>query len=96
MDNIWHSQIDKSERNLCKKFSRETNLQKKPEYQNQFRTYRNYISTPFRYSKDSYYNGLFEENKRNIKTVWKIVKELITIKQRDDLPLTTLQIGKKN
>ena len=35
MDNIWQSQIDKSERNFCKKFSRETNLQKKPEYQNQ-------------------------------------------------------------
>ena len=32
---------------------------------------------------------------RNIKTVWKTVKELITIKQRNDLPLTTLKIGKK-
>ena len=70
-------------------------MQKKAEYQNQFRTYQNYISTLLRYSKESYYNGLFEENKRNIKTVWKIIKELITIKQRNDLPLTTLQIGKK-
>ena len=40
--------------------------------------------------------GLFEKNKRNVKTVWKTVKELITIKQRNELPLTTLQIGKKN
>ena len=79
--------------NLYKKFSSETNLQKKAEYQKQFRTYRNYISIPLRY-----YNGRFEENKRNVKTVWKTVKELITIKQRNELPLTTLtilQIGKK-
>ena len=37
----------------------------------------------------------FEENKRNVKTVWKTVKELITIKQKNDLPLTTFQVGKK-
>ena len=66
--------------NLYKKFSSETNLQKKAKYQKQFRT--GYISTLFRCSKDSFYNGLFEESRRNIKTVWKIVKELITIKQR--------------
>ena len=81
--------------NLYKKFSSETNLQKKAEYQKQFRTYRNYISTLLRCSKDLYYNGLFEENKRNVKTVWKTVKELITIKQRNDLPLTALQMGKE-
>ena len=37
----------------------------------------------------------FWENKRYVKAVWKTVKELITIKQRNELPLTTLQIGKK-
>ena len=81
--------------NLHKIFLSETNLQKKAEYQNQFRTYQNYISTLLRCSKDSYYNGFFEENKRNIKTVWKIIEELITVKQRNDLLLNTLQIGKK-
>ena len=45
--------------NLYKKFSRETNFQKKAEYQNQFRNYQNYISTLLRCSKDTYYNGLF-------------------------------------
>ena len=49
--------------NLYKKFSSETNLQKKAEYQNQFRAYQNYISILLRYSKDSHYNGLFEETK---------------------------------
>ena len=81
--------------NLYKKFSSETNLQKKAEYQKQFRTYRNYISTLLRCSNDSYYNQLFEESKINIKTVWKTVKELITIKQSNDLPLTALQMGKE-
>ena len=37
----------------------------------------------------------FLKKTRNIKTVWKTVKELITIKQRNDLPLITLKIGKK-
>ena len=81
--------------NLYKKFSSETNLQKKAEYQKQFRTYQNYISTLLRCSKESYYNGLFEENKGNVKTIWKTVKEIITIKQRNELPFTALQIGKK-
>ena len=85
----------KAKDNLNKNFSSEKNLQKKAEYQKQFRTYQNYISTLLRCSKDSYYNGLFEENKRNVKTVWKTVKELITIKQRNDLPLTALQMGKE-
>ena len=38
---------------------------------------------------------IFWRKKRNVKTVWKTVKKLITIKQRNELPLTTLQIGKK-
>ena len=98
----WITGIAKSikvEDNLYKNFSSEINLQKKTQYQKQFRTYRNYISTLLRCSKDSYYNGLFEENnnnnKKNVKTVWKTVKELITIKQRNELHLTTLQIAKK-
>ena len=53
--------------NLYKKVSSDTNFQKKAEYQNQFRNYQNYISTLLRCSKDTYYNGLFEENKGNIK-----------------------------
>ena len=77
--------------NLYKKFS-SANLLKKTEYQKQFRTYWNYISTVLRCSKDSYYNELYEENKRNIKTVWKTVNYHET---EVNLPLTSLQIGKK-
>ena len=66
--------------NLYKKFSSETNFQMNAEYQNQFRTYQNYIFPLLKCSNGSYYNGLFEENKRNIKTVWETIKELITIK----------------
>ena len=80
---------------IAKSIKVKDNLYKKAEYQKQFRTYWNYISTLLRCSKDSYYRGFFEENKRNVKTVWKTVKELIIIKQRNELSLTTLQIGKK-
>ena len=48
-----------------------------------------------RCSKDSYYNGLFEESKANVKTVRKTFKELIAIKQTNDLPLTSFQTDKK-
>ena len=48
-----------------------------------------------RCSKDSYYNGLFEENKANVKTVRKTFKELIAVKQTNDLPLTSFQTDKK-
>ena len=57
----------KAKDNLNKNFSSEKNLQKKAEYQKQFRTYQNYISTLLRCSKDSYYSGLFEENKEMLK-----------------------------
>ena len=70
----WITGIAKSikvEDNLYKKFSSEINLQKKTQYQKQFRTYRNYISTFLRCSKDSYYNGLFEENKTKQKKMLK-------------------------
>ena len=62
-------------------FSCETNLQK-AEHQNQFRTYQNYISTFLRCSKDSYYKGRFGDNKRNIKTVWKTIKEFKLLSHR--------------
>ena len=78
-----------------KTFSSETNLQKEAEYQKQFRTYRINIFNLLRWSKNSYHNGIFQENKRNVKTVWKAVKKLINIKQTNELPSTTLQIGKK-
>ena len=64
--------------NLYKTFSSEANLQNESIVPKPIRTYRNYISTLLICSKDSYYNGLFEENKINIKTVWKTIKELIT------------------
>ena len=37
----------------------------------------------------------FLKKTKEILKVWKIVKELITIRQRNDLPLTNLQIGKQ-
>ena len=61
-------------------FSKGSGHKKIEEYQNQFRAYWNYISTLLRCSRYSYFKLFFEENKRDVKTVWKIIKELITIK----------------
>ena len=50
--------------NLYQKFSNEANFKKTVEHQKQFKTYRNYISTLLRCSKDSFYNEPFEEKKK--------------------------------
>ena len=81
--------------NLCKKFSSESNFL----YGKQSsKTNLGPIRTIFSLSLDAQRTHItidFEENKRNIKSVWKTFRELIAIKQRNELPLTTLQIGKK-
>ena len=75
---------------LCKKFSSESNLLYG---KHRSKTNLGPIRTIFPLSLDAQRTHItkdFEENKRNVKTVWKAIRELIAIKQRNDLPLTTL------
>ena len=69
MDSNWQSQINKKEIQFIENFSLEKKNQKEAEYQNQFRTLQKKNPIFLRCLKDSYYKGLSEENKRNIKTV---------------------------
>ena len=75
---------------LCKKFSSESNLLYGKHHS---KTNLGPIRTIFPLSLDAQRTHItkdFEENKRNVKTVWKTIRELIAIKQRNDLPLITL------
>ena len=55
-------------------FCKEKNPQQKEIYGKQFKTYRNYLTTLLRISKDEYYKTHFKENKKKLKTVWKSIR----------------------
>ena len=46
-----------------------------------------------RITKDEYYKTHFKENKKDLKTVWKTIKEIINVKTKNDVPINSLLIG---
>ena len=78
---------------ICKKFCKEKNPQKMEIYGKQFKTYRNHLTTLLRITKDEYYKTHFQENKKDLKTVWKTIKEIINVKTKNDVPINSLLIG---
>ena len=83
----------KSKNKIYKKFCKEKNPQQKEIYGKQFKTYRNYLMTLLRITKDEYYKTHFKENKKNSKTIWETIKEIINIKNSNDVPINSLLIG---
>ena len=57
------------------------------------KTYRNHLTTLLRITKDEYYKAHFQENKKDMKTVWKTIKEIIDVKTKNDVPINSLLIG---
>ena len=45
-----------------------------------YKSYRNKLSKLIKTSKENYYNKYFTNNNRNVKAIWKGIKELITLK----------------
>ena len=82
----------KSKSTIYKKFCKEKNPQQKEIYRKQFKTYRNHLTTLLRITKDKYYKTHFKE-KKNVKTVWKTIKEIINVKNNNDVPINSLLIG---
>ena len=52
----------------------------KEETHNEYKNYRNMLSTLMKKSKQAYYNKYFETNWNNIKNTWKGIKSLISLK----------------
>ena len=82
----------KSKNKIYKKFCKEKNPQQKEFYGKQFKTYRNHLTTLLRITKDEYYKTHFKGNKKNLKTVWKTIKEIINVKNSNDVPINSLLI----
>ena len=65
---------------LLKKFINKKDLQSKAIFHEQYKTYRNLLSTLMKQSKQNYYTKYFENNWNNIKDSWKGIKTIISIK----------------
>ena len=47
--------------------------------------YRNHLTTLPRITKDEYYKTHFQKNKKDLKTIWKTIKEVINVKTENDV-----------
>ena len=65
---------------LLKKFINKKDPQSKAIFHEQYKTYRNLLSTLMKQSKQNYYTKYFENNWNNIKNAWKEIKTIISIK----------------
>ena len=83
----------KRKNKIYKKICKEKSLQQKEIYGKQFKTYRNHLTMLPRITKDEYYKTHFKENKTKLKTVWKTIKEIINVKNNNDVPINSLLIG---
>ena len=83
----------KNKTKISKKNCKEKNPQQREIYGKQFKTYRNHLTTLPRITKDEYYKTHFQENKKDLKTVWKTIKEIINVKTKNDVPINSLLIG---
>ena len=77
----------KNQNKIYKKICKEKGPQQKEIYGRQFKTYRNHLTTLLRTTKDEYYETHFKENKKKLKTVCKTIKEIINVKNSNDLPI---------
>ena len=65
---------------LLKKFINKKDPQTKAIFHEQYKTYRNLLSTLMKQSKQIYCTKFFENNWNNIKNTWKGIKTVISIK----------------
>ena len=66
--------------NLLKRFINSKDPQAKDIFHEQYKDYRNMLSTLLKKSKIGYHNQYFEANMNNIKNTWKGIKSILTIK----------------
>ena len=55
----------------------------------------NHLTTLPRITKDKYYKTHFQENKENLKIIWKTINKVINVKNNNDVPINNLLIGER-
>ena len=75
----------KSKNKTYKKFCKERSSQQREIYGKQFKTYRNHLTILLRTTKEEYYKTHFIEDKKDLKTIWKTIKETANVKSINDI-----------
>ena len=77
MDHPW---ITKRLQNACKKKNklyRDFIKQRTEEAENKYKCYKNKLTNILRTSKKKYYHKLLDDNKNNVREIWKILNNVI-------------------
>ena len=92
MDYTWIGLFYYNKKKLYKSFCKEKDPHKKENYERQFKTYRNLISTLLRETKESYYKRYFRDNKKTLKLVWQTIKGITSMKNKSHESISSLLI----
>ena len=82
----------KIKNDFCKSFCKEKDPHKKENYERQFKTYHNLISTLPREIKESY---TLETTKKTLKLVWQTIKGIINMDNKSDESISNLLIDNR-
>ena len=70
-----------NKKHLLAKYIKLKDVTLKNEAQTKYKQYRNLLSTVMKESKKSYFTNYFESNLNDIKSTWKGIKNLISLKE---------------
>ena len=72
----------KKKNNIYSKFVKCKNKIMKEFHHNNYKNYRNLLSTLLKRAKEEYFTNFFNENIKDIKKTWKGIKNLVSMKQK--------------
>ena len=85
----------KKKNNIYSKFVKCKNKIMKEFHHNNYKNYRNLLSTLLTRAKEEYFTNFFNENIKDIKKTWKGIKTLVSLRQKNnDLPSLATKDGK--
>ena len=74
----------KKKNNIYSKFVKCKNKIMKEFHHNNYKNYRNLLSTLLKRAKEKYFTNFFNENIKDIKKTWKGIKTLVSMKQKNN------------
>ena len=85
----------KKKNNIYSKFVKCKNKIMKEFHHNNYKNYRNLLSTLLKRAKEEYFTNFFNENIKDIKKTWKGIKTLVSLRQKNnDTPSLATKDGK--
>ena len=85
----------KKKNNIYSKFVKCKNQKLKEFYHNNYKIYRNLLSTLLKRAKEKYFTKFFNENIKNIKKTWIGIKSLVSMKHKNNVTTSIIRNDKK-